>query len=156
MTLVVSLKEIIIAMDFGSDDFHSYLNKDTGEIITITDEEISAIQNGDDWNDYPEWQHEALASAQKVRDSSDFLPLPGQFDIHEYAIMEKFCYSVSDQNISNELSILIQGSGAFRRFKDAIRQHGFENDWYRFRDQALEEIAVEWLDRNGIAYSKAN
>jgi hypothetical protein len=48
----------------------------------------------------------------------------------------------------------IRGSGAFRRFKDAIRRHGIEDEWYQFRDQALEEIAIEWLESNGIAYTK--
>jgi len=32
---MVSLQDIIDAMDFGTDEFHSYLNKKTGEIITI-------------------------------------------------------------------------------------------------------------------------
>jgi hypothetical protein len=156
MTVVVSLKDIIHAMDFGSDEFHSYLNKETGEIVSITDEEINAIQNGDDWNDYPGWQQEALSSANNVLNSSDYLPLPGQFDIHEYAIMERFCYSITDPDISNKLSYQIKGSGAFKRFKDAIRWHGVENDWYQFRDQALEEIALEWLEKNGIAFSRAD
>jgi len=156
MTIIVSLKDIIGAMDFGSDEFHSYLNKETGEIVTITDEEINAIQNGDDWNDFPEWQQEALVLAKNVLNSSDYLPLPDQFDIHEYAIMERFCFSITDPKVSDELSSQIKGSGAFRRFKDAIRRHGVENDWYKFRDQALEEIAIEWLERNGIAYSRSD
>ena len=156
MTVIVSLQDIINAMDFGTDEFHSYLNKETGEIVTITDEEIIAIQNENDWNDYPEWQQEALASAKKVLDSSDYLPLPDKFDIQEYAIMERFCYSTENPQISNELSNQIKGSGAFRRFKNAIHRYGIENDWYKFRDQAFEEIAVEWLDSNEIAFSRAD
>ena len=155
MTGIVSLQDIIDAMDFGTDQFHSYLNKETGEIITITDDEINAIQNKDDWNNFPDWQQEALASAKKIFDSSHFLSLPSKFDIHEYAIMEKFCNSTDDPKISNELSNLIRGSGAFGRFKDAIHRFGVEEDWYKYRDQALKEIAVEWLESNEISYSSA-
>jgi len=70
--------------------------------------------------------------------------------------MERFCYSIVDQKINNEFSNLIKGSGVFRRFKDAIYCYGIENDRYKFRDQALEEIAKEWIDNNEIAFSKAD
>ena len=154
MAVVVSLRDVVNEMDVMSDEFHAYLNKVTGELVTITDEEINAIENNDDWSEYPEWQHEALATAKHVLDSEDYLPLPSKFDIHEYAIMERFCYSIDDPELSDELVYQIRGSGAFRRFKDAIRRHGIEDEWYQFRDQALEEIAIEWLESNGIAYTK--
>ena len=154
MTVVVSLRDVVNEMDVMSDESHGYLNKETGELVTITDEEINAIENNDDWGDYPEWQQEALVTAKKVLDSSDYLPLPSKFDIHEYAIMERFCYSVENPKLSDELSYQIRGSGAFRRFKDTIHRYGIEDEWYRFRDQAFEEIAIEWLESNGISFSK--
>ncbi|MDZ7844631.1 MAG: hypothetical protein U5K99_07515 [Anaerolineales bacterium] len=130
MTNIVSLQDNIDAMDFGTDKFHSCLNKETGE-------EINAIQNKFDWNNFPDWQQEALASAKKVFDSSHFLPLPSKLDIHEYAVIEKFCTSTDDPKISNELSNLIKGSGAFGRFKNAIHRFGIEDDWYKYRDQVI-------------------
>jgi hypothetical protein len=154
MTVVVSLRDVVNEMDVMSDESHAYLNKETGELITITDEEINAIENEDDWGEYPEWQRKALVTAKKVLDTSNYLPLPNKFDIHEYAIMERFCYSVEDPKLSDELSSQIRGSGAFRRFKDAIHRYSIEDDWYRFRDQALEEIAIEWLESNGIAFTR--
>ena len=68
--------------------------------------------------------------------------------------MERFCYSVEDEELSNELLDQIRGSGAFRRFKDAIYRHGITDDWYRFRQAALEEIAVKWLEANNIPYTR--
>ena len=156
MVVVVSLRDVVDEMDVMNDEFHAYLNKETGELVTITDEEINAIENDDDWGEYPEWQQEELAKAKKILDTSDYLPLPSKFDIHEYAIMERFCYSVEDPKLSDELSYQIRGSGAFRRFKDAIHRYGVEDDWYRFRDKAFQEIAIEWLESNGIAFSKTD
>jgi len=49
---------------------------------------------------------------------------------------------------------LIKGSGAFRRFKNAIHEKGIEKAWYEFRSEALEKIAIEWLEENGISYSR--
>ena len=156
MTVVVSLRDIVNEMDIMNDEFHAYLNKVTGELVTISDEDIEAIENEDAWSEYPEWQQESLASAKKVLASTEYLPLPSKFDIHEYEIMERFCYSIKDPKFSNELAYQIKGSGAFHRFKGAIRRHDIEDEWYRFRDQALEDIAIEWLDSHEIAYKKAD
>jgi hypothetical protein len=68
-----------------------------------------------------------IIKAKEVISSDDYLPLPSKFDIHEYHIMEEFCYSVVDEKIRRVLSDKIRGSGAFRRFKDAICKYEFED-----------------------------
>ena len=83
----------------------------------------------------------------------DYLKLPSRFDIHEYEIMERFCLSIPDGKMSAILLGKIRGSGAFHRFEDAIYNYGIENDWFKYRDEAYKEIAIAWLESNGIAYS---
>lgn len=141
-------------MDVLSDEEHAYLNQRTGELVTIRNEEIGIIERGDDIEDYPEWQHDLIRQTQEALDSKDYLPLPSKFDIHEYAIMERFCYSVEDEEVSDELLYQIRGSGAFRRFKDAVYRHGIADDWFRFRQTALDEIAIEWLEAHDIPYTQ--
>jgi hypothetical protein len=68
--------------------------------------------------------------------------------------MERFCSSIENERLSNELLNQIRGSGAFRRFKDTIHRHGIADDWYRFRQAALEEIAIEWLEAHDIPYTR--
>jgi hypothetical protein len=36
MTVVVSLRDVVDAMDTLSDEIHAYLNKETGELVSIT------------------------------------------------------------------------------------------------------------------------
>jgi len=50
----------------------------------------------------------------------------------------------------------IRGRGAFGRFKDAIHMNGIEEEWYRFRQEELEKIAIDWLELNKISYTKDN
>jgi hypothetical protein len=154
MSIVVLLRDVVDAMDVLNDEIHAYLNKLTGELLTVSTEELSAIEEGDDWADYPDWQHAALEDARRIIESDDFLELPDKFEIHEYAIMEDFCYSLENPRLRDEMSSRIRGSGAFRRFKDGIHYHGIQEDWYRFRQQALEAIAIEWLESNNIAYTR--
>jgi hypothetical protein len=61
---------------------------------------------------------------------------------------------VGSNAISTELLGKIHGSGDFRRFKDTIYRRGIEDQWFPFRQKAFEEIAIDWLEENGIAYSR--
>jgi hypothetical protein len=153
MAVVVSLRDIVDEMQMLSNERHAYLNKGTGELITITDDDIAIVENNDNWSEYPDWQDKILQDTQRVLSSDDFLALPSQFDVHEYEIMERFCLSVENQGISETLLSKIRGSGAFRKFKDTVYRYGIETNWFKFRDQAYKEIAVSWLEGNEIAYT---
>ena len=37
-------------------------------------------------------------------------------------------------------------------FKDAIIRFGIEENWYRFREEALKDIAIRWCERNDITF----
>ncbi|MFH1079388.1 MAG: UPF0158 family protein, partial [Pseudomonadota bacterium] len=103
---------------------------------------------------YPAWQREMILKAREVISSDDYLPLPSKFDIHEYHIMEEFCWSIADDKIRGALLDKIKGQGAFRRFKDAVHMNEMEDEWYRFRQDELEKIAMDWLEANQIPYAK--
>ena len=154
MPAVVSLREVVDHLSFILDEFVTYLNRETGAIVTVAQDDLSpAPPDDEDARDYPDWQQELKAEAEAVLNSDAYLPLPGKFDIHEYAILQDYCHSIADDKLRNVLLDKIHGAGAFRRFKNAVHHFGLAEDWYRFRDQALKEIAVAWLERNGIDYT---
>jgi hypothetical protein len=66
--------------------------------------------------------------------------------------MEDFCRQTKDPNVGETLRGLIKGSGAFRRFMNAIHSMGIEKDWYQFRGTELEKMAIRWLEQEGFAY----
>ena len=151
---LVSLKAVVDEMDLPSEEWTAYLNRRTGELITVTDEDQRLVENDADPSDLPEWQQEDVARARTALDSEDFLALPDKFEIHEYSIMEQFCLGVEESALKDTLLRAIRGTGAFRRFKEVVQEHGIAETWYAFRQRALEEIAVEWLEANGVAYSR--
>ena len=121
MNIRVELSKIIEAMEFQSLDGSSYLNKTNAETVTFSTEEFQAADNGDSLDDYPEWQHDNLRLTRKILaeeggSNNRFIGLPTKFDIDEYRIMEKFCFSVRDEKIAEVLYRAIKGIGAFRRF----------------------------------------
>ncbi len=66
--------------------------------------------------------------------------------------MERFSETWPNPQHRDALLSAIHGGGAFRRFRDTIRWLGIEEEWYRFRQQALETIAKEWLAEHGVPY----
>jgi hypothetical protein len=154
MTAQVKLSDLIEGMDFQSDERSSFLNLSTGEVVSITDEELRAAEAEQSLEDFPDWQHDAIRIAGEILETDCYLPLPDRFEIHEYQIMERFCRSVDADDLQEDLCDAIRGRGAFRRFKDRVHAYGIAEDWYQYRDAALREIARAWCEAHGIAYTE--
>jgi hypothetical protein len=154
MSLRVKLSDIIDALEMLSDMRFAYLHRSTGKLVMLTDDEMRAAEDDDDTSDRPEWERETIQEAKEVLTSSDYLELPTSFEIHEYSIMDDFCFSVSDNDLRDELLGAISGRGAFRCFRETIERRGITDAWYRYQGEAYAEIAVRWLEANGIEYER--
>jgi len=152
MGLPVSIRDVVEAIDLPNNDWQSYLNADTGEIVTVTDEDRRLVEHDEDADDLPDWQRDMLPKVRQALESDRFLELPGSFEIHEWSIMEDFGASLASEQLRGEVLDALRGRGAFRMFRSTIQRLGIEKDWYRHRDSAFERIAREWLEANGVPY----
>jgi len=151
----VKLDDIIEGLEFQSEERHSFLDKRTGEVVSISDEEMQAAEDDEPIEDFPEWQQDSIQIAKDILAESDnYIGLPSQFDIHEYSIMEDFCWSIKDAETRDIFCSLIKDRGAFQRFKDAIHDYGIEDDWYKHRNDALKQVAIEWCQENSIQFDE--
>lgn len=133
----VKLTDVIEALDFSNQDTEYYYNMNTEEVLMIFD----GMVNGDDDPEVIEEIKEGF---------EEYIPLPGQYEIDEYNMMEEFINVVPECRAQSKLEDAIQGRGAFRRFKDTVYDLGLEQKWYKYRDEAYEKIAREWCERNKI------
>jgi hypothetical protein len=153
MGVMVSLKAIVDAMDLPNEEWVSYLNPTTGEIVTVTDEDRRLAEDEDlDEERLPEWERESLRIARAVLESGDCLALPDTFEIHEWALMARFSNSHARDDRRDALLDAIHGPGAFRMFRSTIRRLGIEDEWFAFRQSAFEDIAKDWLEAHEIPY----
>jgi len=152
MAFPVPLREVVDAIDLPDNDWRSYLNVDTGELVTVTDEDLRLVEEGADPDELPGWQAEHLPTVREALESDRFLVLPGSFDIHEWSIMEDFAYGLSDEESRAEVLDALRGRGAFRNFRSTIGRLGIARDWYRYRESAFEGIAKEWLEAHNVPY----
>lgn len=152
--LKVKLEDVIEQLEFANDLSKSYFNKKTGEIHFIPEEvEMHIDSEVFDENDLPGWEKEIVPVAKDIlQNPGNYIIFPSQFDIHEYEIMERFCLSFDDEELREIMYSSIKGSGAFRRFKDNIYKYGISDDWFKYKEEAFREIAVEWCEDNGIEY----
>jgi hypothetical protein len=155
MSVKVNLSDIIDGMESQSDENSSYLDKETGEVVLVSEYDMQTAEDDEPLEEYPEWEQEQIAVAREIIDETGrYLELPTKFDINEYEIMERFCLSLEDPRMRELLSAKIKGSGAFRRFKDALYQNGIEHDWFTYRNKAYREIAIEWCQENDIEFDE--
>ena len=69
----------------------------------------------------------------------------------EYGWMAEFAGTVADAHLRDLLDVALDGRGAFRRFKDVLRDYPAEREaWFAFRDEHVRAAAREWLAENGI------
>jgi hypothetical protein len=152
MAVVVSLKNVVDAIDLPSDEWASYLNPKTGEIVTVTEEDHYLVGDEDlDEQGLPAWQSESVTKTREALESGNFLALPDKFEIHEWAMMERFSSDQRSAARREELLDAIHGRGAFRSFRSAIRRLDVEDEWFRFRKLAFEEIAKDWLRAHDLS-----
>ncbi len=134
----VKLSDIIGAIEMANQYSESFLDRETGEIVWISEMAMTS--------DEQEEAYEQL-------DEHGFYRLPSTFDIREYDMMEEFIYSLPEP-LQNKLEQVIRGKGAFRRFKNTIRYLGIEDEWYQYQASEYRRKAIEWCEENELEYEK--
>ncbi len=152
----VKLQDIADAIDLQNEEVFGYFNKKTGEIYHITHEDIKLVEEERFVEDMPDWQKEVIESTKEILENREgvYIPLPSKFDFHEWEKMRNFALQLEDGEMREPLYDAIHGSGAFRRFKALIHEFGIEEDWFRYRDQALRDLARRWCEAKGIEYEE--
>lgn len=152
MPLPVRLQDVVDEMDAPADGWKSYINRRTGEIFSFSENDVGFYEDEEKDCLVPDWQAELTAKAREVEASDDFVQLPDKFDINEYAIMERFCHTLDDDTLREDLLDTIGGRGTFRRFKGMLQRRGLADAWWSYRDAAFKRIAADFLEAEGIPF----
>jgi hypothetical protein len=149
----VKLNDLIGEIEIQIDETFTYINTQTGEIITLSREEVRAAEDEEPLENYPDWQRENIEKAIKIIEDENeaYHDFTLRNEFHEYEIIEEFIGTISDAVVREELFGAIQGRGAFRRFKDGIIEHGVEKQWYEYKEKKLKKIVIEWCKEKDLA-----
>jgi hypothetical protein len=151
MTTSAVLEDLIDALEEQSDSLFPFLDRETGEVVLISDESLSLSEaEPEEIGSLPDWQKEEAELAVLIETTDRYLRLPTPIDVHEWNIMADFCHQVPRDHIRESLLGVIHGNHAFRRFKDQIATHNLWKEWAVFRRGALAEIVRDWCEEEGI------
>jgi len=144
MAAEVELDVIIEALEMADDSISSYLNVETGEVHSITEEEFDLAEDPQTAiEDLPNWQREAVTLARSIQkqDGKRYMALPDKFDVHEWAMMDRFSMTLRDAQMRNDFHSGIRGAGAFRLFKHLLTEYDLGDAWNRFKQVELRQMA---------------
>ena len=137
--LKIDLSELQMAFEGGSEITSYYLDIETGEILSISDDERGLLENiyelyydeqtqTVDWEvafkdeHTPDWQHERIQDVDRVEAGfgSRYIEIPSESSQEGYRDMEAFIFTVLNPRMQEQLERAISGRGAFRYFKDVL------------------------------------
>jgi hypothetical protein len=144
------LEDIVDALEMHLEESSLYFDPDTGEVLAVANDILRKAEDGEEPDIRHDWQKQEWATATRIVSTDRCIPLPSNFDVNEWEIMESFCFTVKSDQRRQDLLDAIHGSGAFRRFKNTIRRLRIEDAWYAFREGTLKDIAREWCEENEI------
>ena len=129
------LSMLEMALDDNSFMCDWYFDRDTDDVTFITTD------------DYLEEEEEIKQLIEEDEDGERFIyisPLPSS---DSWQIMKDFILEQDDLNDTVQSLLLraIQGSGAFRRFNDAIDDVGIRDRWYTYKNMQDRKRALQWL-----------
>jgi hypothetical protein len=157
--------------DVMRDTFDYFLDLETGEVLTLSEEivrEMKARLSDDDFEEIdddieyiefdeepeiPDWMTDEMEMILEILldESGRYIRIPERKNRVAYQSMHDFIETIEDPLLKKELSSALDGKGAFRKFKDAlVRFPGERKRWHRHNAKALKKESTEWLKSLGI------
>ena len=154
------------AFELNSYETTAYLDTETGTVIFVEDYvvdqlgELLANEDDDDieavlreHNELSDIERQQLVDAARVEGDADnrYRMIPKQDSRDGYQDMQEYIWSLEDEHLRELLEVAIQGSGAFRRFKDVLSRYPeTQENWFRFRDEREKQRMTDWLASQGV------
>lgn len=153
--LKIDLNELVSEMEMGDNlELTGYLDTETGEIISMPDSVMRAVEDGEEEiAALADWVEELAEVAENILgdEKNRFLLIPKRESREGFEIMAAFAESEKMKGLREKLSLALNGKGAFRRFRSVLNYYPDELErWYKFKDDWMREEAVERLILNGI------
>jgi hypothetical protein len=154
------------AFELSSYETTAYLDTEVGAVILVENylvnqmEELLADKDGEDIEsvlqaqpDLSDIERQQLLDAARVEGDADnrYRMIPRQDSRDGYQHMQEYIWSLEDEHLRELLETAIQGSGAFRQFKDVLyRYPEAQENWFRFRDERQKRRMMDWFASEGV------
>lgn len=103
--------------------------------------------------DLADIDRQQLLDTARVEGDTDnrYRMIPKQDSHDGYRDMQEYIWALENEQLRELLEVAIQGSGAFRCFKDVLyRSPEAQENWFRFRDGREKGRMTDWLASQGV------
>jgi hypothetical protein len=156
--------------DVSRDKFEYYLDIETGDVITISEEILREIESRLYDNDYdeieddieyveydeepdlPDWMEDEVELVMEVLldEERRYVHIPEREPQKTYKTMAEFIDTVENLMLKEELLQALNGKGAFRKFKDVLIHYPKERKrWHGYNAKAVKNEIIEWMNTLG-------
>jgi len=134
-TVKVKWDMLEIAFERNSPDLHSYIDRESGDVVVVVDGLSEDEENHRRISDTPE----------------RFIKIEPASSREQYRWMEVFVVTLESSDLKGRLRLAIDGKGAFRRFKDILTHYPVERErWFSFRGEHLHYLINQWFISKNI------
>ncbi|MDN5850610.1 MAG: hypothetical protein L0H63_13390 [Nitrococcus sp.] len=152
MALPVSLRHVVTEVEGLQEGWSIYLNRKTGELMTITEREARIALNEEQASELADWlMEDFLPKVKEVVTSDDYVVLPNKASV-EFSLMDSYCDAVDDGQLRESLRNAMRGAEGPARFNDLIEAKGVQDEWDRFKTEAVRNLVAEFLESHKISY----
>lgn len=170
--LKINFDEIQKAMeDTARDTFDYFLDLETGEVMTFSEEILKEVKSRlydsdsdeidedieyiefDEVPELPEWMEDEVELALEILldEEGRFIRIPERKSAMAYKSMSEFIETIEDPILKEELSTALNGKGAFRKFKEVLIDYPKKRKrWHGFNAKAMKREITEWLNSIGV------
>jgi hypothetical protein len=137
--------ELEMAMESGDGMMSWYLDRETGIVIGLYDDD------DDDDDDDDEEELRELREAIDRDEDDRYLRIPSLPSHEGFRIMEDFASAQADPRVRGALLDALDRPRPFRSFKDALA--GFpevREKWFAYHSERVREEALAWLRSEGV------
>ncbi|MFW6122373.1 MAG: UPF0158 family protein [Petrotogales bacterium] len=144
-------------------DFSAFLDTETGEIYFFTEDSVPSEVRGCEIEEEElpkilekayEWQVDFIKKAYEIYcedENERYVGIPPSSSRYAYKRMRDFVLKIEDEELRERVYELIQGKGAFSRFKTFLGLHReYLDQWKDYEEKFRKEEAAEWLNSIGI------
>jgi hypothetical protein len=168
--LNIDMPELELAFEVGFEMISYYLDLDTGEVISVSEEARNVLDTIYesyydeqtqivDWESafeserVPDWQRDLVQNADRVEAglSVTIIAIPSESSLEGYTDMEAFIDTMHNPHLKERLERAINRRGPFRNFKDVLLDYPSERErWFQFKRERLQSRILEWLEEHDI------
>ena len=175
--LNIDFDELQKAMeDTERDAFDYFLDIGTGDIIILSEDIINRAQQVldesydedmaeyeevefDEEHDIPEWMEDEIELALGIFlfEKDRYVRIPERDPGSGFRAMREFTDSLDDLQLREHLQNILDGKGAFRKFKDALVPYPKERkQWYGFNAKFAKKEIEKWLKSMRVEFNNDN